>query len=102
MLKDLLLWWKNTRMDVLGGWNSEIFDVTYLVNRMINVLGEAAAQYLSPWRDYKPRTVIFNNKEKPTYDLSGLACTSICCPCTRSSSRVRRNHGSSITSRSRS
>lgn len=72
MLKDLLLWWKNQRMDIIGGWNSEIFDVTYLVNRMINVLGEAAAQYLSPWREYRPRTVIWNNKEKPTYDLSGL------------------------------
>lgn len=72
MLKDLLLWWKNQRMDVIGGWNSETFDVTYLVNRMIGVLGEAAAQYLSPWREYRPRTVIVNNKEKPTYDLSGL------------------------------
>lgn len=35
--------------EVVTGWNIEFFDVPYLVNRIIRVLGEHAAKKLSPW-----------------------------------------------------
>jgi DNA polymerase elongation subunit (family B) len=72
MLVDFLQWWKGTRIDVFGGWNSETFDVPYLVNRILRELGETATAYLSPWRSFYPKSVIKNNKEYITYEIAGI------------------------------
>jgi DNA polymerase elongation subunit (family B) len=72
MLASFLQWWKSETIDVFGGWNSETFDVPYIVNRMVNVLGEPATAFLSPWRTITPRSVIKNNREHITYEISGI------------------------------
>lgn len=36
------------RPDILSGWNSEIFDIPYIINRVRNVLGEEATRLFSP------------------------------------------------------
>jgi DNA polymerase elongation subunit (family B) len=41
----------NDRPDILSGWNSEIFDIPYVINRVRNILGEDATRLFSPVHD---------------------------------------------------
>ena len=44
--------------DVVTGWNIEHFDIPYLYNRIVNLLGEREANKLSPWEIVEPRDII--------------------------------------------
>ena len=48
---------------IISGWNTDFFDIPYLYNRAVRVLGNSVAGLLSPiskvkWNDYKNRYVI--------------------------------------------
>ncbi len=59
-------------VDVLSGWNSEGFDIPYLVNRINRVLGKDYARKLCLWgQQPKKRTYENYGKEAETYDLVG-------------------------------
>ena len=48
MLKAFLRYWRSDFPDLVSGWNSQGFDIPYLINRINNVLGEDKAEDLSP------------------------------------------------------
>lgn len=58
--------------DVLSGWNSEAYDIPYVVNRIKKVLGKHEARKLCLW-DVEPKVREFERggKTQPTYDLIG-------------------------------
>jgi DNA polymerase elongation subunit (family B) len=58
--------------DVLSGWNSEPYDIPYVVNRIKRVLGKNEARKLCLW-DQMPKERKFERggKEAFTYDLVG-------------------------------
>jgi DNA polymerase elongation subunit (family B) len=59
-------------VDVLSGWNSETYDVPYLVNRINRTVGDDLLKKLCLWDQYpRPREVMKYGKEHPTYDFSG-------------------------------
>lgn len=73
LLKSFIFFFADNRVDILSGWNSELFDVPFIVNRIKNVLGETALPFLSPWRSVKQRTI--RNDDGSTdiaYDISGV------------------------------
>lgn len=73
MIKDFLMWFASTRIDIISGWNSEIFDVPYIVNRIKLLFGEKIANLLSPWKEVKERTIRYDNGETAqTYDIAGI------------------------------
>jgi DNA polymerase elongation subunit (family B) len=43
--------------DIVTGWNVEFFDIPYIVNRIIRVLGMSQARKLSPWNFLNERQV---------------------------------------------
>ena len=45
--------WSADYPDIVTGWNSRFFDIPYLMNRIIRILGEKSAQKMSPWGWYK-------------------------------------------------
>lgn len=49
LLKQFIQFWQNKSVEVITGWNIERFDIPYIVNRIIAVLGEEWAKKLSPW-----------------------------------------------------
>ena len=57
LLEAFLAWWETTGPEVITGWNVDLFDTTYLCNRIINVLGEKDLRRLSPWRLVSMREV---------------------------------------------
>lgn len=58
--------------DILSGWNSEAYDIPYVVNRIKKVLGKHEARKLCLW-DAEPKVREFERggKTQPTYDLIG-------------------------------
>ena len=43
--------------DIVTGWNVEFFDIPYIINRMLRVLGMSQTRKLSPWGFIKERQV---------------------------------------------
>jgi DNA polymerase elongation subunit (family B) len=58
--------------DVLTGWNSESYDVPYLVNRVKKVLGKDAVKAFCLWgKEPKPREYVKFQKTFETYEFVG-------------------------------
>lgn len=75
MLLDFVKYWsepENTP-DVITGWNTEFFDIPYLVNRITRLFGVAVAQRLSPWNQIEERKTTVKGNEETSYDLYGIA-----------------------------
>lgn len=66
MLAAFLVFWNDPANcpDIITGWNVEFFDVPYLVNRIALVLGNAAAERLSPWGVLKEKMSFHHGAEK--------------------------------------
>ena len=58
--------------DILSGWNSEAYDIPYVVNRIKKVLGKNEARKMCLWEQMpKERKFERGGKEAFTYDLIG-------------------------------
>jgi DNA polymerase elongation subunit (family B) len=73
LLGKFLQAWEGMDVDVLTGWNTEFFDVPYLVNRIRKLLGEDHVKRLSPWGKLREYTVTMGTKKNQGYDLYGIA-----------------------------
>jgi len=51
LLQRFLDFYVKDRPDILSGWNSELFDVPYVINRVRNLLGEDTTRLFSPVHD---------------------------------------------------
>lgn len=74
LLQKFLKVWENLDVDVLTGWNTEFFDIPYLVNRIQRVLGEESVKRLSPWGVIQEYSVRFGAKDEVSYRFAGIAC----------------------------
>lgn len=48
LIKKFLEFWENDPPDMISGWNSEGFDIPYVITRIINLMGIEEASRLSP------------------------------------------------------
>ena len=65
--------WLKLNPDIISGWNIEFFDIPYIVNRMIKVLGETTAKQLSPWNQLHDYTSMSKfGAEQSSYKLVGI------------------------------
>jgi DNA polymerase elongation subunit (family B) len=74
LLLNFLDFWsyeKNTP-DVVTGWNTRLFDIPYLANRIHRVLGEQMVKKLSPWGIVNYRQIAVKGKQLDTYELYGI------------------------------
>lgn len=76
LLRRFLAVWnedEHFRPDIVTGWNIEKYDIPYLVNRIIKVLGDDEVKKLSPWGFIKSRSFesAFGQTET-VYDLYGI------------------------------
>ena len=66
--------WSADYPDIVTGWNSRFFDIPYLMNRIIRILGEKPAQKMSPWGWYKTNEVtLVGNRKQQIYDIVGVS-----------------------------
>ena len=75
LLKSFLEVWRGSlyNPDVVTGWNIEFFDIPYLVNRIMRVLGEDYAKQLSPWGNLRPYELEIRGQKQTSYDLIGIS-----------------------------
>ena len=71
--------WSLDYPDVISGWNSDNFDLTYMINRFNKIIGEKETRRMSPWgiitnrvvKRYNPK---FNRFEEDNfYNIYGVA-----------------------------
>jgi len=77
--KDLLLGFLNyiskDYPDIISGWNSDSFDIPYLINRMVRRLGEDKTRLISPIGNFYPvERANKNGMKYPTYVIEGISC----------------------------
>jgi DNA polymerase elongation subunit (family B) len=73
LLNAFLRWWAANYPDILTGWHSSGFDVTYLVNRIRRIMSEAKANLLSPWGKIRSRQFNIKGKLQTAYELVGIS-----------------------------
>ena len=73
MLYDFINFWRSNYPDIITGWNTEFFDIPYLVNRIKNILGEDDAKRLSPWGAVHSKEVYQMGRTQMVYDIQGIA-----------------------------
>ena len=56
LLETFVGWWESVAPEVITGWNVNMFDITYLCNRIGQRCGEKTLKRLSPWGLVKSRT----------------------------------------------
>ena len=61
--------------DIISGWNSEGFDMPYIINRSARVLGEESIKKLSPVENiYSRLTTGAFGKQQQRWYISGVSC----------------------------
>ncbi|MDA7837512.1 DNA polymerase [bacterium] len=74
LLFNFLDWWERNCPDVLTGWNSRMFDIPYLVNRIKNILNDETTKKFSPWRGIRARDIhTLGGRKQTIYEIEGLA-----------------------------
>lgn len=76
LLKNYLQYWEDNFPDIVSGWNSQGFDIPYIVNRIKNLLGEEEAKRLSPVQSiwYRPATHAKYGKLIGRWHIHGISC----------------------------
>jgi len=74
LLIDFINWWmvEENCPEVVTGWNSEFYDMPYLVRRIDRVLGEKLMKRLSPWGLVTERETIISGRKQIYYDVGGI------------------------------
>jgi DNA polymerase elongation subunit (family B) len=73
LLKSFLAFWNQVSPDIITGWNSNLFDIPYLVSRTTRLLGETTAKQLSPWRTVRQREINYGEKVLIAYEVVGVS-----------------------------
>ena len=73
MLKAFLEYWISNYPDVITGWNVQLFDIPYIVNRFNRVLGDGFSRYLSPWKLISIREIYIKGRKQIACDLRGIS-----------------------------
>jgi DNA polymerase elongation subunit (family B) len=73
LLKEFIIWWQGNYPDIITGWNTDFFDVPYLIRRINRELGEALAKKFSPWGMINERKTFIKGNEEIHYDIHGIA-----------------------------
>jgi DNA polymerase elongation subunit (family B) len=73
LLKEFIIWWQSNYPDIITGWNTDFFDVPYLIKRITRELGETLAKKFSPWGMITERKTFIKGNEEIHYDVSGIA-----------------------------
>jgi DNA polymerase elongation subunit (family B) len=73
LLKQFLLFWNQSNVEVVTGWNIENFDMPYIANRISRILGEEWMKRLSPWADVSFRKRSLFGRERTVVDIAGIS-----------------------------
>ena len=75
LLNDFIHWWmiEENTPEVITGWNSELYDIPYIVRRLDRVLGEKLMKRMSPWGLVTERETVILGRKHISYDIGGMS-----------------------------
>ena len=74
LLESFLTWWEENCPDIITGWNSNLFDMPYLITRVQRVLGENEHKRFSPFGLINKRPIRFAaGREMTAFEITGVA-----------------------------
>jgi DNA polymerase elongation subunit (family B) len=75
LLTDFINWWmiEENTPEVISGWNSELYDIPYLVRRLERVIGEKLMKRISPWGLITENEIYISGRKHISYDVGGIA-----------------------------
>ena len=75
LLNDFINWWmiEDNTPEVITGWNSELYDIPYLVRRIDRILGEKLMKRMSPWGLVTERETFISGRKHISYDIGGVS-----------------------------
>jgi DNA polymerase elongation subunit (family B) len=75
LLNDFINWWmiEENTPEVITGWNSELYDIPYLVRRIDRVLGEKLMKRMSPWGLVTEDEIYISGRKNISYDIGGVS-----------------------------
>ena len=73
LLTQFLEFWSKSHPDVITGWNTDFFDMPYLIRRIERELGDGESNKLSPWGYVNERKTFIKGNEEIHYDIIGVA-----------------------------
>jgi len=74
LLLRFLSFWSdpNTCPDVVTGWNSRLFDIPYLVNRVYNMIGKDSVKKFSPWGIVDRKDIVIAGRTNIAFEMLGI------------------------------
>ena len=74
LLNSFIDWWmiEENTPEVITGWNSELYDIPYLVRRLDRILGEKLMRRMSPWGLVSEREIYIAGRKNISYDIGGV------------------------------
>ena len=72
LLDSFVAWWETEAPEVITGWNVDLFDMTYLCNRIQRVMGEKHQKRLSPWGLISTREIEQFGRVQIKFDIAGV------------------------------
>ena len=72
LIQTFVAWWENVEPDVITGWNVDLFDITYLCNRIQKKCGDKTLRRLSPWGMVKSDTREHLGRQQMFFDIAGV------------------------------
>ena len=74
LLSSFINWWmiESNTPDVVTGWNSELYDIPYLVRRIDRILGEKLMKRMSPWGLVTEKETFIQGRKHISYDVGGI------------------------------
>jgi DNA polymerase elongation subunit (family B) len=75
LLNDFINWWmiEENTPEVITGWNSELYDIPYLVRRIDRILGEKLMKRMSPWGLVTESETFISGRKHISYDIGGVS-----------------------------
>jgi DNA polymerase elongation subunit (family B) len=73
LCKAFLQYWEDNCPDIISGWNVQLFDIPYLINRFKRILGEDYARKLSPWGVIFNREKLIKGKFHNVFTMLGVS-----------------------------
>ncbi len=73
LLHSFISWWSDDYPDMITGWNSEMFDIPYICNRVAKVINKRAVKLLSPWGIVREKTVRGQYRDMKKFEILGVS-----------------------------
>jgi DNA polymerase elongation subunit (family B) len=73
LCKQFLTDWQENCPDIVSGWNVQLFDIPYLHNRFMKILGEDLTKKLSPWDYIHTKEKLIKGKTHTVFSITGVA-----------------------------